>query len=257
MKIKRNRPNKDEEILKEIESIYKKNYKKYGSPRITIALHSKGIKIGENRVARIMGENHISAVPKKKRYNSYRGEVGTIAKNILNRRFDQGEPYKVFGTDVTQFKIGEDKLYLSPILDLHTREVVAYDISIHPNMFQIKRMMHQLEDKYGDYLDGAIMHSDQGWQYQQKWFQDFLTEHGMIQSMSRKGNCHDNSPTENLFGRLKEEVFYGQEWRYETIDQLREAIHKWIDYYNSERIVSKLKNSPLKYKLQLITGNNI
>ena len=244
-------------MLKEIETIFKKNYKKYGSPRITIALQNKGYRISENRVARIMRENHISATPKKKRYNSYRGEVGSVAKNVLNRHFDQGEPYKVFGTDVTQFKIGEDKLYLSPIIDFHTREIVSYDISIHANMLQIKRMMYQLEDRYGEHLKGSIMHSDQGWQYQQKWFQDFLSGHGMIQSMSRKGNCHDNSPTENFFGRLKEEVFYGQEWRYETIDELRSAIHKWIDYYNSERIVVKLKDSPLKYKLHLTTNNNV
>ena len=148
IKIKANKIDRDEKILEEIKNIFKKNYKKYGSPRITIALQSKGYIIGENRVARIMRENHISAIPKKKKYNSYRGEVGTIAKNVLSRHFDQGEPYKAFGTDVTQFKIGDDKLYLSPIIDFHTREIVAYDISIHPNMLQIKRMMYQLEDRY-------------------------------------------------------------------------------------------------------------
>ena len=172
-----------------------------------------------------MHKYHISAEPRKKKYCSYRGEVGLKAPNIIKRHFDTGEPYKVFGTDVTQFRIGEDKLYLSPIIDFHTREIVSYDISIHPNMLQIKRMMYRLEDKYGEYLPGSIIHSDQGWQYQQKWYQDFLNDHKMIQSMSRKGNCLDNSPTENFFGRLKEEVFYGQEWRYENIEQLRDAIH--------------------------------
>ena len=202
-----------------------------------------------------MKEHHISAEPKKKKYCSYRGEVGSKALNIIKRRFDVGEPYRVFGTDVTQFRIGEDKLYLSPIIDFHTREIVAYDISIHPNMLQIKRMMYRLEDKYSEYLPGSIIHSDQGWQYQQKWYQDFLKQHGMIKSMSRKGNCLDNSPTENFFGRLKEEVFYGQEWRYETIEQLREAIHRWIKYYNEERIVSVLKDSPLKYKTKILQSN--
>ena len=238
-----------------IKSIYNSHYKKYGYPRITIELNNRGIKISEKKVGRIMRKYHISAEPKKKKYCSYKGEVGTTAPNIIKRHFDIGEPYKIFGTDVTQFRIGEDKLYLSPIIDFHTREIVAYDISIHPNMLQIKRMMHQLEDKYGDYLPGSIIHSDQGWQYQQKWYQDFLLEHEMIQSMSRKGNCLDNSPTENFFGRLKEEVFYGQEWRYENIEQLREAIHKWIKYYNEERIVSVLKDSPLKYKLKLLQSN--
>ena len=238
-------------MVKLIQTIFDSHYKKYGSPRITIELKNRGIVINEKKVARLMKEHHISAVPKKKKYCSYRGEVGTKAPNIIKRHFDVGEPYKVFGTDVTQFRIGDEKLYLSPIIDFHTREIVAYDISIHPNMFQIKRMMYQLEDKYGEYLPGSIIHSDQGWQYQQKWYQDFLEEHGMIQSMSRKGNCLDNSPTENFFGRLKEEVFYGQEWRYERIDQLREAIHKWIKYYNEERIISVLKASPLKYKMTI------
>ena len=257
MKHQDDKRNKDGSALEEIKKSFKKHHKKYGSPRITLDLQSNGVKISENRVARIMRANHLSATPNKKRYNSYKGEVGTIVKNVLNRHFDLGEPYKAFGTDVSQFKIGEDKLYLSPIIDFHTREIVAYDISIHPNMLQIKRMMHQLENKYGEYLPGSIMHSDQGWQYQQKWFQDFLEEHEMIQSMSRKGNCHDNSPTENFFGRLKEEVFYGQEWRYETIEELKQAIHRYIKYYNEERIVSKLKTSPLKYKLQLGLHSNV
>ena len=248
---------KDDIILEEILKIYNKNYKKYGSPRITLELHSKGIKISEKRVARIMHDNHISAAPRKKKYNSYKGKVGTVAKNILKRKFNQGEPYKVFGTDVTQFNVGEEKLYLSPIIDFHTREIVAYDISIHPNMLQIKRMMHQFKINCGNHLKGSIMHSDQGWQYQQKWFQDFLKEHEIIQSMSRKGNCLDNSPTENFFGRLKEEVFYGQEWRYEKVDQLRDAIHKWIKYYNEERIVIRLKSSPVKYRLKLLLRNNV
>ena len=243
------RKHKDDELASLIKTIFDSHYKKYGYPRITIELRNRGYVINEKKVARIMKKYHISAEPRRKKYCSYRGEVGSKAPNIIKRHFDIGEPYKVFGTDVTQFRIGEDKLYLSPIIDFHTREIVAYDISIHPNMLQIKRMMHQLEEKYGDYLKGSIIHSDQGWQYQQKWYQDFIEEHGMVQSMSRKGNCLDNSPTENFFGRLKEEVFYGQEWRYERIDQLREAIHKWIKYYNEERIVVALKTSPLKYKL--------
>ena len=202
-----------------------------------------------------MKKYHISAEPRRKKYSSYRGEVGSKAPNVLNRHFDLGEPYKAFGTDVTQFRIGDDKLYLSPVLDFHTKVCEAYDLSIHPNMLQIKRMMYQLEKNCGENLKGSIMHSDQGWQYQQKWFQDFLAKHEMIQSMSRKGNCLDNSLTENFFGRLKEEVFYGQEWRYETIDDLREAIHKWIKYYNEERIVVALKTSPLKYKFKIMQSN--
>lgn len=198
-----------------------------------------------------MKKSHLSAAPKAKRYCSYKGEVGVIADRLVKRgAFDLGYPGAIFGTDVTQFKIGEDKLYLSPIIDFNSREIVAYDVSERPNMKQIHRMMKQFEDRYGKNLHKAIMHSDQGWQYQQKWFQDFLKNHNMLQSMSRKGTCLDNSPTENFFGRMKEEMFYGQEWRYETIEDLKNAIHKWIKYYNNERIVTILKMSPAKYVAQ-------
>jgi len=197
------REHKDDELAKIIESIFIENYKKYGSPRIAIELHNRGIIVNEKKVARIMKKYHISAKPKAKRYSSYKGEVGLIADRLVNRgAFDSGCPGMIFGTDVTQFKIGEDKIYLSPIIDFHTREIVAHDISERPNMKQ---------------------------------------------SMSRKGNCLDNSPTENFFGRLKEEMFYGQEWRYETVKELVVAIDRWIKYYNNTRIVTILKNSPAKY----------
>jgi len=202
-----------------------------------------------------MHKYHLSAAPKRRKYSSYKGEVGTLVKNIVGRKFDVGQPFKVLGTDVTQFNVGEEKLYLSPIIDFHTREILAYDLSIHPNMHQIRRMMNSLINKFGSFLNGCILTSDQGWQYQQKWYQDFLKKHGIIQSMSRKGNCLDNSPTENFFGRLKEEVFFGQEWRYETIDELKSAIDKWILYYNHTRIVVRIKESPINYRINKI--NNV
>ena len=215
-----------------------------------------GMKVNEKKVARIMKENHISAQPKAKKYCSYKGEVGLIAPRLVKRgAFDCGEPGRIFGTDVTQFRIGEDKLYLSPIIDFHTREIVAYDISEHPNMLQIKRMMFMFEERYGDDMNGAIIHSDQGWQYQQKWFQDFLVTHNIKQSMSRKGTCLDNSPTENFFGRLKEEMFYGQEWRYESIEDLKLAIKRYISYYNNQRIVTLLRTSPTQYVAKLRENN--
>lgn len=115
-----------------------------------------------------MKKYHLTAQPRKRRYCSYRGEVGVITKNLIRWHFNSGEHYKIFGTDVTQFRVGEDKLYLSPIIDFHTREIVAYNISTSPNMLQIKRMMNQFVNNYGEYLPGSIIRSDQGWQYQQK-----------------------------------------------------------------------------------------
>ncbi len=239
---------KDAKLLNLIKKIHKSHYKKYGSPRIWRELRNMGININIKRVERVMRENHINATPKRKRYCSYKGEVGVTKRNVIKRYFNVGEPERIFGTDVTQFNIKSGKLYQSPIIDFHTREIMAYDISEHPNMNQIKRMMERFEKKLNGKRGNMILHSDQGWQYQQKWFQDKLEELRITQSMSRKGNCLDNAPTENFFGRLKEEMFYDYIWSFETLEQLRVAIDRWIKYYNNVRIVNRLNYSPIQYK---------
>ena len=111
-------------------------------------------------------------------------------------------------------------------------------------------MFNNLESNHKNEVAGAILHSDQGWQYQMKKYCDKLKDLSIIQSMSRKGNCLDNSPTENFFGRMKEEMFYGKEHLYNDIDSLKKAIIKYINYYNSERIVVKLKMSPIDFRKQ-------
>lgn len=235
---------KDAALLKEIEDIFYANNKKYGSPRITIELQNRGYNVNKKRVARIMKENGIQAAKKKRRYNSYKGTVGKIAPNILDRNFSTTRPYEKLGTDVTVFITPHGKLYLSPVIDFHTREILAYDLSEHPNMMQIRRMLWNLTNKHGDSLKGAILHSDQGWQYQMLYYRKYLKEHSMIQSMSRKGNCLDNSPTENFFGRLKTEMYYDKEYSFRSLKELKENIRAYIRYYNQERIVTRLKTNP-------------
>ncbi len=239
---------KDEAVLREIKSIFNENNGKYGYPRITIELQNRGYNINKKRVARIMRENNIRAARKKRRYNSYKGTVGKIAPNILNRDFSTTEPYQKLGTDVTVFITPHGKLYLSPIIDFHTREILAYDLSEHPNMQQIRRMLDRLIKKHGDYLDGAIMHSDQEWQYQMLYYRKFLKEHNITQSMSRKGNCLDNSPTENFFGRLKTDMYYDKEYSFKSLEELRHNIKNYIRYYNEERIVTRLRTNPQDYR---------
>ncbi|MBQ2658047.1 MAG: IS3 family transposase [Erysipelotrichaceae bacterium] len=239
---------KDKELLGVIEDIYEANKGKYGYLRVTQELKNRGYNVNKKRVQRIMQENALAAMPPKVKYNSYRGTVGKIAPNILDRDFSTSHPYEKLGTDITQFKIEFGTLYLSPVIDFHTREILAYDLSEHPNFDQIKRMLKSLILDHGDHLEGSILHSDQGWQYQMKYYQKFLRAHGIAQSMSRKGNCIDNSPTENFFGRLKTEMFYGQEYSYESLEHLESAIHEYIIYYNKDRIVSRLKSSPFDYR---------
>mgnify|MGYP003295365070 CR=1 FL=1 len=221
-----------------------------------------GIVVNNKKVYRIMKERGLTAVPKRRAYHSYKGEIGKICKNqllikklnnkkhvyIFERHFETNRPYQILGTDVTQFQIASGKLYLSPIIDFHTREILGYDLSESPNYAQIRRMMSVMFKKHGEVFDGTILHSDQGYQYQMKAYQNLLKKHGIIQSMSRKGNCLDNSPTENFFGRLKTEIFYDKEFEYTSLDELKKAIHKYIKYYNEERIVVKYGDSPVNMR---------
>lgn len=249
---------KDKEISDLIVKIFNDNHKKYGRPRIVLELKRMGIVVNNKKVYRIMKDRGLTATPRKRKYSSYKGKIGKICRNhllkkklnkekhiyIYERHFETDRPYQILGTDVTQFQIGAGKLYLSPIIDFHTREILGYDISTSPNYAQIRRMMKMMFNRHGDVFKGTILQSDQGYQYQMKAYQKLLKDHGIIQSMSRKGNCLDNSPTENFFGRLKTEIFYDKEFKYESLEQLRRAIENYIRYYNEQRIVVKYGDSP-------------
>ena len=135
------------------------------------------------------------------------------------------------------------KLYLSPILDMHNREIVAFNVSRSPNFAQTLDMLGKAFAKHGS-LEGLIFHSDQGWQYQMKPYHRELEKRGIRQSMSRKGNCLDNSPMENFFGVMKNEMFYGHEYEFKSLDELEKAIVAYIEYYSNERIMEKTKGLP-------------
>lgn len=183
---------------------------------------------------------------KNGKYRSYKGEVGKIANNLLDRDFYAATPFEKLTTDVTEFKVCDEKVYLSPVMDLFNREIISYSISLSPNLLQIHEMLNGLFDKLP--ADSRpIFHSDQGWQYQHAEYQRLLKEHNIIQSMSRKGNCMDNGAMENFFGRLKVEMFYGE--RFESVNAFIDELKKYIHYYNNERISLKLKGmSPVQYR---------
>lgn len=187
---------------------------------------------------------------RKAKYCSYRGTIGPICNNEINRYFKIDMPLLKLATDITEFRIHEGKVYLSPILDMYNGEIIAYDIAYRADYAQIERMMMQLKIYEAD-LEGSILHSDQGWQYQMKQFQNQLKKLGIIQSMSRKGNCLDNAVMENFFGRMKTEMFYGKESSFKTLYQLKNAIKEYIEYYNTKRIKLKLDGlSPVAYRLK-------
>ena len=227
--------------------LYEQNKQRYGYRRITLELHNNGIILNHKTVLKLMKSLNIRGKQRKnEQYHSYKGEVGKVAENILNRDFTASKPFEKPTTDVTQFKVCNDKVYLSPVMDLYNREIVAYSISLSPNFEQIREMLQGLTEKLPE---GAtpIFHSDQGWQYQHTEYQSYLKEHNITQSMSRKGNCMDNGAMENFLGRLKVEMFYGE--KFETVDEFVHRLREYIDYWNNERISLKLKGmSPVGYR---------
>jgi putative transposase len=243
-----NKPDKYEEIKTVIKEIYHANKGRYGYRRITIELHSRGYFINHKTVLKLMNQCNIKCQVRLRRYRSYKGEVGKIAPNVLQRNFNADKPNEKWVTDVTEFSLLGTKLYLSPILDLFNGEIISYSISERPTFQQTIDMLDRAFVKIPDNTN-LILHSDQGWQYQMKRYQYELQKKGIVQSMSRKGNCYDNSVMENFFGLLKSELLYLQVFK--SIEHFRKELEDYIDYYNNKRIKCKLKGlSPVQFRIQ-------
>ena len=229
----------------EILNIFNKNKSRYGYRRILLELKNLGYVINHKTVLKLMKSLNIQGKQRKSKYKSYKGEVGKIAPNLINRNFNATKPFEKLTTDVTEFAVCDEKVYLSPILDMYNNEIVSYSISTSPNFWQTRDMLDGLLNKLPT-NSTPILHSDQGWQYQMKEYQRILKQNNIIQSMSRKGNCLDNSIMENFFGRLKTEMFFGE--KFESVDTFIDKLKEYIYYYNNERIILKLKMSPVQYR---------
>ena len=242
-----NKEDKYKEIKAEITSIYHENKGRYGYRRITMELHNRGFVINHKTVLKLMKVLKLQCFVRIKKYHSYKGTFGNVCDNLLNRNFKADKPNQKWVTDVTQFSLFGSKLYLSPIIDLFNGEVVSYNISERPVFSQVMDMIEKAFNKIPDNTN-LILHSDQGWQYQMNQYQYALEKKGIIQSMSRKGNCLDNSCAENFFGLLKSELLYLQE--FESMEHFKRELIEYIEYYNNKRIKSKLKGmSPVAYRI--------
>ena len=245
------KPDKDQELKAEIQSIFIEHKGNYGYRRIHLELRNRGYLVNQKRVQRLMKVLNLQAKMRQKRkYSSHKGDVGKKAENLIQRQFEGSKTMEKCYTDVTEFAIpnSTQKLYLSPVLDGFNSEIIAYNLSTSPNLAQVKTMLEQsFTEKH---YENTILHSDQGWQYQHDSYHRFLESKGIQASMSRKGNSPDNGMMESFFGILKSEMFYGYEKSFESLKQLEQAIVDYIDYYNNKRIKVKLKGlSPVQYRL--------
>ena len=228
-------------VKEEITTIYHENKGRYGYRRITAELRKRNFLLNHKTVQRLMKELGLVCRVRMKKYRSYKGEVGKIAPNLLNRDFRAEKPNQKWVTDVTEFSLFGEKLYLSPILDLCSSDLVSYTISDRPALSMVTTMLDEAFAKIPAETN-LILHSDQGWQYQHKQYQQMLREKGVRQSMSRKGNCLDNAVIENFFGLLKSELLYLQEFR--SMEHFKLELIEYLDYYNNRRIKAKLKGLP-------------
>ena len=235
------REDKYASVKEEIAAIYHENRGRYGYRRITAELRKRKFSVNHKTVQRLMKKLGLVCRVRMKKYRSYKGEVGKIAPNLLNRDFHAEKPNQKWVTDVTEFSLFGEKLYLSPILDLHSNDLVSYTISDRPVLSMVTTMLNEAFAKIPDGTN-LILHSDQGWQYQHKQYQQMLREKGVRQSMSRKGNCLDNAVIENFFGLLKSELLYLQE--FQSLEHFKQELVAYLDYYNNRRIKAKLKGLP-------------
>lgn len=237
---------KHDEARDQIKKIYHRHKGRYGYRRITLEMKNEGRVINHKTVLKLMYSLGLKSLIRQKKYRSYKGEVGRIAPNLLKRNFTAEQPNHKWATDITEFKVKDRKLYLSPIIELFNGEIISYSITESPNFEQISDMLDAAFKKLGEHK-GLILHSDQGWQYQMKTYQLMLKNQGIKQSMSRKGNCLDNAIIENFFGTIKSELFYLN--KYNDINELKKDIKDYIQYYNNDRIRLNLKGmSPIKYR---------
>ena len=247
---------KNQDIIDKIKDIFYVHKRRYGYRRITLELKNQGLQVNHKNIFRLMNKLNLHSIMRKKRkYSSYKGEIGKVADNHIKRNFEANKPNEKWFTDVTKFNLRRNKLYLSPILDAYGRYIISYNVSSSPNSYQIIDMLTQAF-KTNSNIKSLILHSDQGWQYQHNFYTKSLEKRKVIQSMSRKGNSLDNGLMESFFGIMKSEMFYGQENNYRTIEELKSAIDEYIDYYNTKRIKAKLKGlTPMQYRNQSLLIN--
>ena len=240
------KPDKHAALKQLIQRVYHEEKGLYGYRRVTAVIRNAGTLVNKKVVERLMVALDLRSLVRPKKYRSYKGVVGTIAPNLLERNFLAQRPNQKWVTDVTEFKVAEKKVYLSPVMDLYNAEIVACEVASRPCLGLVTNMLDKAFERLGN-KPKLVLHSDQGWHYQHSQYRHKLAERGLNQSMSRTGNWLDNAAMESFFGTLKSEFFYLK--RFESVEELKAGLDEYIHYYNHDRIKLKLNGmSPVEYR---------
>lgn len=253
-----NRENPDQKVIDEMHEI-RKVHKDYGCLRMTRELRARDYLINKKKVERLMRENGLNVTSytrKSRKYSSYKGDTGSPKKNLVDQRFNTSIVHQKITTDTTELKYYEvdhtgklslRKLYFDPFMDLFNLEILSFQIAKRPNAGSILEALKKAIKVTDDCKYRRTFHSDRGWAYQMYQYQAELKKHKIFQSFSRKGNCLDNSPMENFFSLLKQEIYHGR--IFYSYEELEQAITRFIDYYNQKRMKKKLNwMSPIAYR---------
>ena len=247
------RPDPHAELSTAITQAFERAQGRYGHRRVRVILARQGWRVAKKTVLKLMNRlGLVCAVRRPRRYRSWLGQTGTVAGNVLDREFSASAPDTKWVTDVTEFRIGDRKVYLSPVIDLFDRSVIAYTCGPSASL---ELTNSSLRAAIATLPAGAapLVHSDQGFQYQHASWRNLLASAGLTPSMSRRGNCLDNAVAENFFGHLKEELFHHT--RFGTVEEFTAALHEYIDWYNTTRISTTLKGlSPVEYRAQALVA---
>ena len=243
---------KYQQLKEQIRALFNYHKGRYGYRRITVGLRQLGHQVNHKTVQRLMGTLGLKSLVRPKKYRSFKGEFGQAAPNTLQRRFKAHAANQKWVTDVTEFHVAGEKLYLSPVLDLYNGEIVAFETSRRPAFELVNSMLRKALARLRP-GERPMLHSDQGWQYRMPAYQRQLRERQLVQSMSRRGNCLDNAAMESFFAVLKSEFFYLN--KFDSVEALRHGLTDYIHYYNHDRIKLKLKGlSPVQYRTQALAA---
>ena len=244
--------NKIAKIKERIKILFFENHKRYGYRRIHLLLKREGIIISEKIVRSIMKEeNLIVRIIRQKKYSSYLGEISPAVPNEIQRDFHADKPNKKWLTDITEFKIGEGKVYLSPIIDCFDGMPITWTVGTSPNAELVNTMLDNaivlLKEN-----EHPIIHSDRGCHYRWSGWIQRMDEAGLTRSMSKKGCSPDNSACEGFFGRMKNEMFYGEKWDKISVEEFISIINQYMQWYRDKRIKLSLGGlSPMEYRRSL------